>query len=86
MDSEVAVHVGMTRLLIPCVNSTSLLAKQSQEPDIWMRKSGKVYKYVAVYVDALAIAMRIRKSSSLFLKANTSSRPKEVDLSAFILV
>ncbi len=28
------------------------------EPDIWMRRSGNVYKYVAVYVDNLAIAMK----------------------------
>ena len=28
------------------------------EPDIWMRKSGNIYEYVAVYVDDLAIAMK----------------------------
>ena len=31
-------------------------------PDIWMRKNGNVYKYVAVYVDDLAIAMKDPKS------------------------
>ena len=28
------------------------------EPDIWMRKNGETYEYVAVYVDDLAIAMK----------------------------
>ena len=28
------------------------------EPDIWMRKKGNLYEYVAVYVDDLAIAMK----------------------------
>jgi Reverse transcriptase (RNA-dependent DNA polymerase) len=28
------------------------------EPDIWMRKKGNIYEYVAVYVDELAIAMK----------------------------
>ena len=28
------------------------------EPDIWMRKLGNIYEYVAVYVDDLAIAMK----------------------------
>jgi Reverse transcriptase (RNA-dependent DNA polymerase) len=28
------------------------------EPDIWMRKKGSIYKYVAAYIDDLAIAMR----------------------------
>ena len=27
------------------------------EPDIWMRKNGKVYEYIAVYVDDLALAL-----------------------------
>ena len=28
------------------------------EPDIWIRKSGSIYEYVAVYVDDLALAMK----------------------------
>ena len=28
------------------------------EPDIWIRKNGYVYKYIAVYVDDLAIAAK----------------------------
>jgi Reverse transcriptase (RNA-dependent DNA polymerase) len=28
------------------------------EPDIWMRKKGNIYKYIAVYIDDLAIAMK----------------------------
>ena len=37
--------------------------KQSKsEPDIWMRKNGNVYEYIAVYVDDLAIAAKDPKS------------------------
>jgi hypothetical protein len=32
------------------------------DPDIWMRKSDDMYKYVAIYVDDLAIAMKDPKS------------------------
>ena len=32
------------------------------EPDIWMRKNGNVYEYIAVYVDDLAIAAKDPKS------------------------
>jgi hypothetical protein len=32
------------------------------DPDIWMRKNGELYEYVAVYVDDLAIAMKDPKS------------------------
>jgi hypothetical protein len=28
------------------------------EPDIWMRKKGSLYEYIAVYVDDLAFAMK----------------------------
>jgi Reverse transcriptase (RNA-dependent DNA polymerase) len=28
------------------------------EPDIWMRKKGSIYEYIAVYIDDLAIAMK----------------------------
>ena len=31
------------------------------EPDIWMRRNGNVYKYIAVYVDDLAIAAKTFK-------------------------
>jgi Reverse transcriptase (RNA-dependent DNA polymerase) len=27
------------------------------EPDIWMRKKGSIYEYIAVYVDEIAIAV-----------------------------
>jgi hypothetical protein len=30
------------------------------EPDIWMRQNGNVYEYIAVYIDDLAIAMKIK--------------------------
>ena len=32
------------------------------EPDIWMRKNGEIYEYIAVYVDDLAIAAKDPKS------------------------
>ena len=32
------------------------------EPDIWMRKNGAIYEYIAVYVDDLAIAAKDPKS------------------------
>jgi hypothetical protein len=32
------------------------------EPDIWMRKNGNIYEYIAVYVDDLAIAAKDPKS------------------------
>jgi hypothetical protein len=32
------------------------------EPDIWMRKNGNVYEYIAVYVDDLVIAAKDPKS------------------------
>jgi hypothetical protein len=32
------------------------------EPDVWMRKNGELYEYVAVYVDDLAIAMKDPKT------------------------
>ena len=28
------------------------------EPDIWLRRNGNVYKYIDVYVDDLALAMK----------------------------
>jgi hypothetical protein len=32
------------------------------EPDIWMRKNGNIFEYIAVYVDDLAIAAKDPKS------------------------
>ena len=32
--------------------------KSKAEPDIWMRKNGEIYEYIAVYVDDLAIAAK----------------------------
>jgi hypothetical protein len=38
-----------------------------QKPDIWMRKKGNIYKYIAVYVDYLAIAInKIPRNSQTF--------------------
>jgi hypothetical protein len=33
-------------------------APSKSEPDIWMRKNGNIYEYIAVYVDDLAIAAK----------------------------
>lgn len=55
------------------------------DPDFWMRKSDKVYAYVAVlYV--YDHCNRIQKSSFPFSKANTSSRLKEVVLLIHIVM
>jgi hypothetical protein len=40
------------------------------EPDIWMKRNGNVWEYIAVYVDDLAIAM---KDPQTLIKALTSS-------------
>jgi Reverse transcriptase (RNA-dependent DNA polymerase) len=39
-----------------CIRELSFFPCKA-EPDIWMRKNGYIYKYIAVYVDDLAIAM-----------------------------
>ena len=46
------------------------------EPDIWMRKSGKVYEYVAVYVDDLAIAMKDPKEFISILEGKYKFKTK----------
>jgi Reverse transcriptase (RNA-dependent DNA polymerase) len=38
------------------------------EPDIWMRKKGSIYEYIAVYVDDLAIAMKNPKKFTNILE------------------
>jgi hypothetical protein len=40
-----------------CISELGFFPCKS-EPDIWMRKNGNIYEYVAVYVDDLAIAMK----------------------------
>ena len=40
-----------------CISELGFFPCKS-EPDIWMRKLGNIYEYVAVYVDDLAIAMK----------------------------
>jgi len=39
------------------------------EPDIWMRRNGEIYEYVAVYVDDLAIAMSDPKAFTSILES-----------------
>jgi hypothetical protein len=55
MDSIQVVQDGMTSLPTACVKWDFFPCKA--EPDIWMRRNGNQYEYVAVYVDDLAIAM-----------------------------
>jgi Reverse transcriptase (RNA-dependent DNA polymerase) len=38
------------------------------EPEIWMRKKGNLYEYIAVYVDDLAIAMKDPKELTNILE------------------
>jgi Reverse transcriptase (RNA-dependent DNA polymerase) len=38
------------------------------EPDIWMRKKGFTYEYIAVYLDDLAIAMKNPKEITNILE------------------
>ena len=54
------------------------------EPDIWIRRNGQLYEYVAVYVDDLAIAMKIPKSLQMSLNRNINSRLMVLGLSLFI--
>ena len=77
MDSKVVVHGGMTSLLMPCVNSTlNFFARKSEPEDIWMRKSDKVYEYVAVYVDNLAIVMKDPQEFSSILEGKYKFKTK----------
>ena len=46
------------------------------EPDIWMRKNGNVYEYVAVYVDDLAIAMKDPKEFISILEGKYKFKTK----------
>ena len=49
------------------------------EPDIWMRKSGNIYEYVAVYVDDLAIAMKTPKDLVDILEGKHKFKQKVLD-------
>jgi hypothetical protein len=61
--------------LADCMRELDFFSCKS-EPDIWMRKHGNLYEYVAVYVDELAIAMKNLKEFISILegknKFNTS--------------
>jgi hypothetical protein len=46
------------------------------EPDVWMKQNGKIWEYVAVYVDDLAIAMKDPK----FLFSALTSSPYNFEL------
>ena len=38
------------------------------EPEIWMRKNGNIYEYIAIYVDDLAIAAKNPQEIITFLE------------------
>jgi Reverse transcriptase (RNA-dependent DNA polymerase) len=46
------------------------------EPDIWMRKKGSIDKYIAVYVDGLAIAMKNPKKFTNILESRHNFKLK----------
>jgi hypothetical protein len=49
------------------------------DSDIWMRKAGDVWEYVAVYVDDLAMALKDPQAFIDELKSTTISSSKELD-------
>jgi hypothetical protein len=42
---------------VDCIRELSFFPCEV-EPDIWMRKKGTIYEYIAVCIDDLAIAMK----------------------------
>jgi Reverse transcriptase (RNA-dependent DNA polymerase) len=46
------------------------------EPEIWMRKNGNIYEYIAVYVDDLAIAMKNPKEFTDILETRHTFKHK----------
>ena len=63
------------------------LKPSKADPDVWMRlsKDESVYEYIAVYVDDLAIAMKILQNSAEHSKKSSSSNSKEMDQWSSIL-
>jgi Reverse transcriptase (RNA-dependent DNA polymerase) len=53
----VVVEPGGTIGFADCIRELGFFPCMA-EPDIWMRKKGNIYDYIAVYVDELAIAMK----------------------------
>ena len=47
------------------------------EPDIWMRRNGEIYEYIAVYVDDLAFAMKDPAAFVHILKSRHKFKIKE---------
>jgi Reverse transcriptase (RNA-dependent DNA polymerase) len=56
MVYEVVVRGGMIDFA-HCIKEIGFFPCK-YEPDIWMRKNGNLYEYIAVYVDDQAIAMK----------------------------
>ena len=55
------------------------------EPDIWMRRNGDIYEYVAVYVDDLAFAVKDPESFIESLKTRHGFKLKGTGLLDFHL-
>ena len=55
------------------------------EPDIWMRRNGDIYEYVAVYVDNLAFALKDPKEFVENLKTKHGFKLKGTGLLDFHL-
>jgi hypothetical protein len=55
------------------------------EPDIWMRKHVKLYEYVAVYIDDLAIAIKDPKAFISILEGKYKFKTKESGPLSFLL-
>jgi Reverse transcriptase (RNA-dependent DNA polymerase) len=49
------------------------------EMDIWMRKKGSIYKYIAVYIDDLAIAMKNPKEFTNVLETKHKFKLKGIN-------
>jgi Reverse transcriptase (RNA-dependent DNA polymerase) len=67
-----------------CISELGFFACKAK-PDIWMRKLDDMYKYVAVYVDDLAIAMKNPKEFVNILEKNHKFKTKGIDTIPFHL-
>jgi hypothetical protein len=83
MDYKVVVHTSMTGS--DCMSELGVFPCKA-EPDIWMCKPENTYEYTAVYVDDLAIAMKLPKEFVEILEQLSKSNTKVNGLSPFILL
>jgi Reverse transcriptase (RNA-dependent DNA polymerase) len=68
-----------------CVSELGFFPCKS-ETDIWIRRNGDLYKYVAVYVDDLAIAMKKPRNLLIFWRMFINSKKRVQGLSYFTWV